>query len=816
MNKNLIAKAGPYLVALIVFLVVTFVYFNPMFQGSSLKQGDVVNFQGMSKEIVDFREKTGTEPLWTNSMFGGMPAYQISVVYKANLVRHIDRILSFGFPRPANIVFLYFLGFFILLIVLGVNPWMAIAGSLAFGFSSYFFIILEAGHNTKAHAIAYMAPVIAGILLTFRRKYLLGGILTALFAALEIRTNHLQITYYLLITIIIIAIAQFADDLKSKQLPAFLKAVGVLIIAGVIAILPNITNLLTTIEYSKETTRGKTELTSDKKIETSGLDKEYATQWSYGIGETWTLLIPNTKGGASGRLGDSPEALEKVDAQMREIVGGQNHYWGEQPFTSGPVYAGALIMFLFVLGLFFVKSNLKWALLAATLLSIMLAWGKNFTPLTYFFMDYFPGYNKFRTVSMILVIAELCIPLLALLAINEIIKNPRIIIEKKWYFFGALGATAGISLLFWLTPTSFFNFISTFELKQLDDYIAKGAEAAQIATFSEALQAARVSLFKADAIRSFLFIGVGAAVIYAFALKKFNATVLSIVLILLVLADMYTINRRYLNNDNFERTSIVRNPFTPTEADKLIMKDIDPNYRVLNTTVNTFNDASTSFYHKSIGGYHGAKLERYQELIEYQISKNNMNVLNMLNTKYFIVAGQDKRPTVQINMAALGNAWFVETYKLVDNADQEMKALDDFNPSKLAIIDKRFQQDLGTFSPAIDSTASIKLTTYQPNYLAYESKSEKDQLAVFSEIYYPKGWNATIDGKTAPHFRANYLLRAMVVPAGNHKIEFRFEPKSFYTGEKVAFAGSLLLIFMLLGILGIEIRKIFKKPEAAK
>lgn len=816
MNKKLFTNALPYVVALVIFLLVTFIYFNPVFQGSSLRQGDIMHFQGMSKEIVDYREKTGEEALWTNSMFSGMPAYQISVKYNANLIKYVDQVLGFGFPRPINIVFLYFLGFFILLITLRVNPWLAIAGALAYGFSSYFFIIIEAGHNSKAHAIAYMAPMLAGIILTFRGKYLLGGVLTALFAALELSTNHLQITYYLLIALVIITIAQLVDDIKAKALPRFLKAVGVLLLAGILAVLPNITNILTTLEYSGETTRGKTELTNDKHIETSGLDKEYATQWSYGIGETWTLLIPNAKGGASDRLGNSPEALEKIDSQMREMIANQNHYWGEQPFTSGPVYAGAIIIFLFVLGLFIVRSNLKWALLAVTILSIMLSWGKNFTPLTWFFMDYFPGYNKFRTVSMILVLAELCIPLLGLLALNELITKPSLLKEKKWHFFAAFGATAGISLLFWLIPTTFFSFITSSEQSQLSELVAKGsADQSQVDAFLGALETARISLFKADAIRSFLFIALAFAAIYAFAYKKLNTLALSAIILVLVIGDMYTINRRYLNEKSFERTSVVRNPFTPTEADKLIMKDVDPNYRVLNTMVNTFNDASTSYFHKSIGGYHGAKLERYQELIENQISKNNMQVYNMLNTKYFIVPGEDKRPSVQVNMEALGNAWFVDTYKIVDNADQEMKALDNFDAAKVAIVDKRFEGNLKGFEPSIDSTASIKLTNYKPNYLTYESKSLKDRLTVFSEIYYPKGWNAFIDGKPAEHFRVNYVLRAMVIPAGDHKIEFKFEPKSYFTGEKIAFAGSLLLLFLLIGVFGLEVKKTLKPSKTA-
>ncbi|MEJ5302059.1 MAG: YfhO family protein [Bacteroidales bacterium] len=821
MNRQLLSRLGPYAAAIIIFLLATFLLFTPLFQGQQLIQSDITNFKGMSKEIQDYREKTGKEALWTNSMFGGMPAYQISVKYKANLMAYIDKIFRLGLPRPADYVFLYFLGFFFLLVIIGINPWLAIVGALAYGFSTYFIIILEAGHNTKAHAIAYMAPLLGSILLTLRGRWITGGILTALFAALEIYTNHLQITYYFLLTVLILWIGLLVAAIRQKQVLSFAKASSVLLLAALLAILPNITNLWTTFEYSKETTRGKTELSHKQEIQTSGLDKEYATQWSYGVAESWSLMIPNVKGGATDYLGKSEKALEKADPAMRKTLAQWNHYWGDQPFTSGPVYVGALIVFLFVLGLFLVKSSLKWSLLVATILSILLAWGRNFMPLTDFFLDHFPLYNKFRAVSMILVIAELTMPLLAILALWKTLNNrPQSVDDKKQFrnYLGiAYALTGGLSLLFYLMPGTFFSFLSAQEVQQFDEFRKQGTDPVQLNAFINSLEETRKAIFKADAIRSFFFITIGALLIYFYALgRKVNKGILIAGLGILVFVDLFFVNKRYINESNFESPRRIESFFAPTEADKFILKDTDPHFRVMNLTTNTFNDARTSYYHKSIGGYHGAKLKRYQELIEHQIAKNNMQVLNMLNAKYFILKGKDNQPVVQINMDALGNAWFVAGYRLVNNADEEMEALSNFLPAETAIIDKRFASNLQGVSITHDTTAQIHLTEYQPNKLVYEYVASKPQLAVFSEIYYPHGWQAYIDGQPVAHFRANYVLRAMVVPEGKHKIEFRFEPKSYYVGEKIALAGSLLLIFLFIGMLAFEIRKNFFTPKEKK
>lgn len=805
----------PHLVVVLIILVVILAYFSPVLEGKRLKQSDITQWKGMSKEITDFREKTGEEALWTNSMFGGMPAYQISVQYNGNLIRFIDDIFKFGLPHPANLVFIYFIGFFILLMVLKVDPWLAMAGALAFTFSSYFFIILEAGHNSKAHAIGYMAPVLAGILLTFRGKYIAGALLTALFLALELRANHLQITYYLAMMVVALGIFELISAVKTKTLPAFAKASGLLVVAALFALSTNITNIWATWEYGKETIRGKSELTTNPENRTSGLDKDYATQWSYGVGETFSLLIPNTKGGASGSLGNNEKAMEKVDAVYAQSLAGQNQYWGDQPFTSGPVYTGAIMVFMFVLGLFILKGNLKWWILTVTLLSILLSWGRNFMPLTDFFLHYLPGYNKFRAVSMILVIADLAIPLLGILALKEIIEKPQILRDKQKFFYISLGLTGGLALIFYIMPQVFFSFLSGLEQSAIAEQ-RMSTPAEQLTQFDALiynLELARISIFKADAIRSVLFIAIAAALLWLYSRGKVNRLIVTAGIIVLIAADMIPIAHRYLNNDNFVSKSLVNNPYQPTEANKLIMKDTDPNFRVFNMTVSTFQEGSTSYFHKSIGGYHGAKLRRYQELIENHLSKRNDQVLNMLNAKYFIGMGQDRQPVVQINMGALGHAWFVEDHEIVANADEEIAALTAFFPEKTAIIDQRFSANLEGFTHAVDSNARIELTEYQPNKLKYSSQAASDQLAVFSEIYYDKGWNAYLDGQKVPHFRVNYVLRAMVVPAGNHEIEFRFEPKVFAVGEKVSFAGSLLLILMLVGFAATELWKKLKTDK---
>jgi hypothetical protein len=808
MESFSIKKIWPYLVAILLFIALGLIYFSPVLEGKKLKQGDIVNHKGMAKEIVDFRDKTGEEPLWTNSAFSGMPAYMISVKYRGNFLDTIDDILKLGLPHPVQLVFLYFLGFFILLLILRVNPWLAVLGSIGFAFSSYFFIILEAGHNTKAHAIGYMAPVLGGIILAYRGKYFWGAALTALFLGLELAANHLQITYYLMLVVIIFAIAQFIESYKKKELPHFFKASAVLAIAALLAVGANVSRLWAAMEYGKYTIRGKTELTTEKDNRTSGLDIDYATQWSYGVAETFTLLIPDFKGGASGKApSENSETFDELSrvippAQARQYLPAFSMYWGEQPFTSGPVYAGAIMVFLFVLGLIVVKGKLKWWLLAATLLGIMLAWGKNFMPLTEFFLHYMPGYNKFRAVSMTLVIADLTIPILGMLALKEITRKD---INKKDTVKSlamATGITGGIILGLIAFAGGMFNFSNPQDMRLV--------QAGFPQSLLDALEADRLSLLRAEGFRSLIFILLAAALIWALVMGKLKKEFVFIGLILLVTIDMWTVNKRYLNNENFERARAVDNPFTPNSIDQQILADKDPNFRVYNRTIgDPFADSRTSFFHKSVGGYHGAKLRRYQELYEHHLAMGNPDVINMLNVKYLIVPGANNQPRMQPNPGALGNAWTVKDYRLVENADEEIQALDNFNAATEAIIDKRFADQLEGFEISPDPAASIKLTSYQPNELKYNFKSGQDELVVFSEIYYDKGWNVYVDGEKMPYFRTNYVLRGMIVPAGEHEIVWKFEPAVYYTGGTISAIASIIIILIFFAALGTELKAQF-------
>jgi hypothetical protein len=810
----------PYFAAILIFLVVTMVYFSPLLEGKKLLQSDIVHFKGMSKEIVDFREKTGQDPLWTNSMFGGMPAYQISVNYTSNLLGYLDKVITLGLPHPANLVFMYFLGFFILLLAMGANPWLSIAGAAGFAFSSFFFTIIDAGHNSQAHAIGYMAPVMAGIILTMKRKYVWGGLMTAVFLSLEVKANHPQITYYFAMIALLYGLFQLIQSIRVKELKPFFKAVGILMIALAFAVLTNLTSLWATWEYGKYTIRGKSELTTNKGNRTSGLDKDYATQWSYGIGETMTLMIPNFYGGSSSMMisgnskiaeamkanGIPDESISQFTSQPMPFM-----YWGAQPFTSGPVYVGAIMVFLFFLGLIIVKGPLKWWLLATTILSIVLSWGHNLMPVTDFFLNYLPGYNKFRAVSMTLVIAEFCIPLLGILALKEICDKQ---LDRKLLFKGLQASfiiTAGITLFFSLAPGMFLNFTGIGDHALQQDY--------QFPDWLwQAIRDERKQFLRMDAIRSFVLIVLAGGITWAVLFEKIKKEYAFLGLTLLILADMFPVNKRFLTNDNFTSVARVENPYEPSAADNQILQDKTLDFRVLNLNANTFNDASTSYFHKSIGGYHGAKLRRYQELIDHGIQKEirsfarNMNtdsipVLNMLNTRYFILPGQDKQPVAFPNPSALGNAWFVSGVEMVDNADAEILALQNFKPEAVAVVDKIFADKLSSLTPARDSADFIALDTYAPNELTYHYQSKNNGLAVFSEIYYAKGWNAYVDEKITPHFRADYVLRAMVLPAGDHKVRFRFEPVVFSAGERISLISSILLIALVLLMGACEIWK---------
>lgn len=854
LNKN--PKLVAIIAAIAVFMVITVTYFQPVLSGKQIRQGDIANHIGMSKEIVDFRKaNNGQEPLWTNSMFGGMPAYQISVFYHNNLMKYVDSVFTGFLPHPIGNVFLYFLGFFILLLCLKVDPWIALIASVGYGFSSYFFIIIEAGHNSKAHAIGYMAPLLGAIILTLNGNWKLGGALTALFGSLELYCNHIQITYYLFLLVAILGLFYFYHAVKEKKLKPFFLHIGVIIVAMGFAVLPNITNLWATYEYGKFSTRGKSELTikangqSNAEIKTSGLDKDYATQWSYGVGETFTILIPNFKGGASEPLGmpQYKDALNKVDPQSRQYAANFNAYYGDQPFTSGPVYIGAILVFLAILGLFLVEGPLKWALLIGTILSIALSWGKNFMGLTNVFFDFVPGYNKFRAVSMILVIAELTIPLLAALALNRIIQELKssdkislklfkkeIDTKKALFISGTI--VGGFALLCWLVPTMFTDFQAAGELQQLIREAKQSepgvSEEQVMNVYGPVLQEvekARIAIFKSDAMRTFIFIALTLGGLLLYLQNKVNKQLLLVAIGIFILADMWPVAWRYLNKENFVSKSQAENPFSPSKADEFILQDKDPDYRVLNLAVNTFNNSSTSYFHKSIGGYHGAKLKKYQEMVDFHIDRDietlyrtlraggvtdssiraafyQTQVLNMLNTRYVII--NNEAPPL-INPYANGNAWFVKDFVIAQNADEEITKTGEINTRTSCVIDQRYADKAGQ-AYIFDSTASIKLDSYQPNYLVYSSDAKTEQLAVFSEIYYPKGWNAYVDGNPAEHFCANYILRAMKVPAGKHKIEFKFEPAVYQTGEKIALAGSLLIF----AVVGAGLFFTFRKKES--
>ena len=806
-------ELAPYLISIALFVLMTIIYVSPLLEGKRLLQPDIVNYQGMAKEINDFREQTGQEALWTNSMFGGMPAFQISVKWANNVANLFHKILTLGLPRPADMIFLYFAGFFIFLLLLRVNPWVALAGAAGFALSSYHFIIIEAGHNSKAVAIAYMAPVLASIVFTFRKSLLAGGLLFAIFMGLQIFANHFQITYYLAWIVLFYGLFEFYEHMRQVRVAHFVKGLVVLVGGLIIAAGINIGNLWGTYSYTSETMRGGSELTIGDREPSSGLSKDYITNWSYGVGETFSLLIPNVKGGATGALGDNPRAMAKVDQQYRNFVAQQNHYWGDQPFTSGPVYAGAIVLFFFFLGIYFVKGPLKWGLLAATILSILLAWGKNFLPLTDFFIDYVPGYNKFRAVSMTLVIAELTIPALAFLGMHQLYKNPELFKIKSKEFIMAIGLTAGLAFIFYLAPRTFFSFTSVMESDFFAGQAAQNPQsAAQIRLFLASLEDARVAVFQADALRSVLFALLAAAATLLFAWKKIKAPVFAVIIMALITLDMWPVNKRYLNNSNFQPRRVVENPYQPTQANLQILQDTDPHFRVYNLTVNSFNETSTSWFHKSIGGYHGAKLQRYQDLIDFHIIEGNMDVLNMLNTRYFIVASENRQPEARFNPSAMGNAWFVSQVQIVDNADDEIMALDIIDPANTALIDQRFASFVEERNFRPDTLAFIRLTEYQPNKLRYEYNTTTEQLAVFSEVYYPDGWSASLNGQPVEHFRVNYILRAMFMPAGSGEIEFVFRPAAYYTGGKIAWFFSALLLLLIGGYIWKEVRRYRHDP----
>ncbi len=799
MNNLNFKKFLPYGLSILLFLVLAVGYFSPdVMEGKVLSQGDIRQGMANGRETGEHFAKTGELTRWTGTIFSGMPTFQTSPSYgSTDMLKKVTEGLMFYLPSPASLVFLMLIGFFILLKALKTRTDIAVLGAIAWAFSSYFFILIEAGHIWKFVTLAYVPPTIGGIIMAYRGRYWLGGLITAFFVALQILSNHVQMSYYFLFVIVALVISFFVEALRQKELLRFFKASAVLLVAGIIGIAINLSSLYHTYEYSKQTIRGKSELTHNAANQTSsGLERDYIVQWSYGIGETWTLLVPNAKGGATSSLGANKDAVAKMNPQYAEILSQQNQYWGDQPFTSGPVYVGAFVLALFIFALFVVEGAISWPLFIVTALAIFLSWGKNWMGLTNLFLDYLPMYNKFRAVSSILVVAEFTIPLLAILGLKKIIEKPSILVENKKASFTALFLTAGVSLLFAFMPNFFFDFLSQEEVK---NYIPQAQSNPELMPILDSLQEVRRSIFTADAWRSFFVVILGSGVLFLLAKNKVKDTFAVALIIVICTVDMWSVNKRYLNSDKFMAKREVANPFPKSPADEMILQDTDPNYRVFNTTVDPFNDATTSYYHKSVGGYHAAKLRRYQDVIDRYLSKMNMPVLNMLNTKYFIGATKEQQIIAQRNPEAMGNAWFVQQIKWVNNADEELAGLGEVNLKTTAVADKKFEAVLGQ-AGAADSTSRILLTTYSPNKLTYKSTAQAAGLAVFSEIYYP-GWKATVDGKEVEIGRVNYILRAVQLPAGNHEIVFTFKPDSIQTTETIALSAIALLILALVGYL---------------
>lgn len=812
MNKYLLNQATPHFIAILVFLVVSSAFFSPILENKTLEQYDTRHWQGMSKEIRDYRNETGHLPLWTNSMFSGMPTYLINTPPTHNPLMYVNnRLNSYG-VRPICFMFLLMVGFYITLLIFRVNPYLAMAGAIAFAFSTKFLDLMVTGHITKMMALEYMGPIVGGVYLTYRRNRLLGAVITAFFLSIQLAVNHLQITYYTFLIVLIFGIFELINAIRNKVIPAFLKTTGILLFAALLAVSSNFQNFWLVYQYSKYSMRGPSELSGDQQNTTSGLDRDYVTAWSYGIDESLTLLIPNFKGGASGApLGQNSETYKLFEqSQGRRyadrVTKNLPLYWGNQPFTGGPAYVGAGIFFLFIMGLFLLKGRERWWILGITILALMLSWGKNFMVLTNLFLDYFPGYNKFRDVTTLLVIVQFTFPLLAIMTFQKVLDGD----VKKSEFIKAfkysIYVVGGLTLLFALIPGAFFDFTSPGDARY----------SGQMQPFVDALVADRKMLLRNDSFRSLIFVSLTALLIYYTYIKKIKTNYAIAGLGLLLLVDMWGVGKRYVNKDDFVRKHETKDAYQPTQADLAILRDTSKYYRVLDLTMSPFQSSRASYFHKSIGGYHGAKIRRYQDLYDRHISRNNMNVLNMLNTKYFIVPTDGGPPEARINNGALGNAWFVRSFRIVDSPDEEIDALNDFDPSREAIVDKRFSQFVEGKNFNGDSAASIELTSYNPEILTYSYQSKVEGLAVFSEVYYEKGWHATIDGKPAPYFRVDYVLRAMVLPAGTHDIEFNFRPRAYYTGKKITRMSAVVLLLLMIGTLFYEFRKSRRKENLEK
>ena len=804
MNQS-IKKILPHLIILVGFIIISLAYFSPVLKGKQIFQSDIMQHNGMAKQQRDFRSQTGEETYWTNSAFGGMPTYQLGARYPHNYVKSLDSVLRF-LPRPADYLFLYFIGFYILLLVLKVDFKLAALGALAFGFSTYMIIILGVGHNAKAHAIAFMPLVLSGIILTFRKQYIWGFLLTTIAMALEIGANHFQMTYYLMLLVIVLGIAYLIHAYRKKLLPHFFKSVGILVVAVIFSLGLNATNLMATQEYVKESTRGKSELTinpdgSEKEV-TNGLDKEYITRYSYGILETFNLFIPRFMGGGSyedvGKDSNTYKLFTEIGAspvQAKQEVAHTPTYWGKQPIVEAPAYVGAVVLFLFVLALFLVNGRLKWWLVGGTLMSLLLSYGKNLGFLTDFFIDYFPLYNKFRAVSSIQVILELCIPILAIFGISRLFNDYEKDEEKLKALKYSLGITGGLALIFLLFKGVLFEFDG------LRDDLFRQRYGDIGPRFIEAVKADRIAIFSRDTIRTLVLVVLSAGTVWAFLKNKLSETIVVVIFAGLILFDLVGVDRRYVNSDDFVSARKMSQPFQANAADLQILKDTT-HYKVLDESGDPLNSGRASFFHNALGGYHGAKPRRVEDIMSFRNEKNNMTILNMMNVKY-VIRSTEEGPVALQNPDTNGNAWFVEKLKTVSSENEEILALDNLGVKTEAVTQN--SELPRTFQ--LDSLASIFLIDVKPNQLKYNSSSSNDGFAVFSENYYGDGWNAYIDGDLKPHYRVNYVLRGMEIPKGNHTIEFKFEPKVVETGSKIALGSSILFGLLILGGLYFEFKK---------
>lgn len=815
--KNWFKDNSAHLIVIAVFIVLVFFYFAPVWQGKALSQHDVVQALGSQKELFDYKEKDGHAPQWTNSMFGGMPTYQIWYEHTTNVTTYVGRILRTAFPQPADAVLLLLLGSYFLFSVLRVRPWLAAVGAIAIAFSSYNFIYIEAGHLNRAYAIAYMAPVIGAVLLTYRGSRLWGAVLLALFLALEIRANHVQTTYYLLIAVVILVGFEFYHAIKGKKLPEFWKTTGFQVAAAVLAVAINATVLFPTYEYSQLTTRGKANIVNeDSGGGATGLDRSYIYDWSQGIGENMTFLIPNAYGGKSqGVLGEDSHAvkfftdLQVPQNQAVEMAKGLPTYWGEKPFTSGPWYFGAGVFFLFVLGLVIVRDRLKYWIIAAGALAILLALGKHFPLVSDLFLDYLPLYNKFRAVESILVVVSILIPILAVLAIHELLERGKEIpnLDKKLLY--TFAGVAGFCVLVAVMPSLFLDFRGS-NHNELVAALGQQFGDNNLATqLGAALIKDRSDLASADAWRSAFIVAITFGLVWFFVKQKASALVLVIGIGVVTLGDLWSVDKRYLNNDTFVDKKASRNPIQEREVDQLIRLDKDPSYRVLDLTTNPFSDAKASYFHKNFGGYHAAKLMRYQEILEHQFNGAiNEDVLDMFNVRYTITRDPENgSERIQRRATAAGNAWFVDRVTFVKDNKEEMNAISSFDPNKEAFVHEEFKDKLDLKRLGQPMNASIKLTSYHPDRMIYEYTAPNDVFAVFSEVYYEKGWKAYVDGEELPIIRADYILRGLQLPGGNHTVEFVFDPQTMKISNAISLASSIALVLVLLGLIGWNFRK---------